>query len=156
MQCFQEKLQECYIFHIFVLSYHTEQFWGGNIPNSDRLCGQSLWLQIQRSRVRFPALPDFMGSSGSGKRCTQPREVNWGATWIKCSGSRSRKQRLTAMGICCTDHVTSLYPQKLALTSVIGGSRSVSGGKIFCTCPDKPWGPPSLLYNGYRVFPRGK
>ena len=20
-------------------------------------------------------------------------------------------------------------------------------------CPDRPWGPPSLLYNGYRVFP---
>jgi len=24
------------------------------------------------------------------------------------------------------------------------------------TCPDQPWGPPSLLYNGYRVFPGGK
>ena len=23
------------------------------------------------------------------------------------------------------------------------------------TCPDRPWGPTSLLYNGYRVFPRG-
>jgi hypothetical protein len=21
---------------------------------------------------------------------------------------------------------------------------------------DRPWGPPSLLYNGYRVFPGGK
>jgi len=30
------------------------------------------------------------------------------------------------------------------------------GGEIFCTHPDRPWGPPSLLYNGYRVFPRGK
>jgi len=27
---------------------------------------------------------------------------------------------------------------------------------IFRTCPDLPWGPPSLLYNGYRVFPGGK
>ena len=27
------------------------------------------------------------------------------------------------------------------------------GGEIFHTCPDRPWGPPSLLYNGYRVFP---
>jgi hypothetical protein len=25
-------------------------------------------------------------------------------------------------------------------------------GKIFRTCPDRPWGPPSLLYNGYRVY----
>ena len=26
------------------------------------------------------------------------------------------------------------------------------GGKIFRTCPDRPWGPPNPLYNGYRVF----
>jgi len=31
-----------------------------------------------------------------------------------------------------------------------------SGGEIFLTSPDWPWGPPSLLYNGYRVFPWGK
>jgi hypothetical protein len=30
------------------------------------------------------------------------------------------------------------------------------GGEIFRTCPDRPWGPPSLLYSGYRVFPGGK
>ena len=30
------------------------------------------------------------------------------------------------------------------------------GGEIFRTCPDRPWGPPSLLYNGYRVLPWGK
>ena len=30
------------------------------------------------------------------------------------------------------------------------------GGEIFRTCPDRFWGPPSLLYNGYRVFPGGK
>jgi hypothetical protein len=29
-------------------------------------------------------------------------------------------------------------------------------GRDFRACPDRPWGPPSLLYNGYRVFPRGK
>jgi hypothetical protein len=28
------------------------------------------------------------------------------------------------------------------------------GGEIFRSCPDRPWGPPSLLYSGYRVcFP---
>jgi len=30
------------------------------------------------------------------------------------------------------------------------------GGEIFRTCPDRPWGPPSLLFNGYWVFPWGK
>ena len=31
-----------------------------------------------------------------------------------------------------------------------------SRGEIFRTCPGLPLGPPSLLYNGYRVFPGGK
>ena len=38
--------------------------------------GQSFSLQIQRSRVRFPALPDFLSSRGSETGSTQPREVN--------------------------------------------------------------------------------
>ena len=36
--------------------------------------GQGFWLQIQRSRVRFPALPDFLSGGGSGTGYTQPRE----------------------------------------------------------------------------------
>jgi len=43
----------------------------------------------------------------------------------KSSGSRSRKQRLTAVGTRCAEHVTPQYPQKLALTSPTGGGRSV-------------------------------
>jgi hypothetical protein len=35
-------------------------------------------------------------------------------------------------------------------------NRNAGGGEIFRTRPDRPWGPPSLLYNGYRVFPGGK
>jgi hypothetical protein len=38
--------------------------------------GHSSWLQIQRSRVRVPALPNFLRSSGSGTGSTQPREDN--------------------------------------------------------------------------------
>ena len=35
------------------------------------------------------------------------------------------------------------------------GSNPIGGGEIFRTSPDRPWGPTSLLYNGYRVFPGG-
>jgi hypothetical protein len=37
--------------------------------------GQSSWLQIHRSPVRFPALPDFLRSSGSGTGSTQPVRI---------------------------------------------------------------------------------
>ena len=37
-----------------------------------------------------------------------------------------------------------------------GPGSNACGGEIFCTGPDRPCGLPSLLYNGYRVFPGGK
>jgi len=30
------------------------------------------------------------------------------------------------------------------------------GGEIFPNHPNRPWGPPSILYKGYRVFPGNK
>jgi hypothetical protein len=39
--------------------------------------GQSSWLQIQRSRVRFTAVLDFLRSSGPGMGSTKPHEDNW-------------------------------------------------------------------------------
>ena len=45
--------------------------------------------------------------------------------------------------------------QRVATGWTVRGSNP-GGGEIFRTCPDRPWGPPSLLYNGYRVFPGGK
>jgi len=36
------------------------------------------------------------------------------------------------------------------------GDRNPVGGEIFRNYPDRLWGPPSLLYNGYRFFPGGK
>jgi len=37
-----------------------------------------------------------------------------------------------------------------------GPGSNLGGGEIFRTRPDRPSGPPSLLYNGYRVFPEDK
>jgi hypothetical protein len=31
-------------------------------------------------------------------------------------------------------------------------SLGIDGGKIFCTHPDWPWGPPSLQHGGYWVY----
>ena len=45
----------------------------------------------------------------------------------------------------------------IAIGYGLEGPGSDSGrDEIFRTCPDRSWGPPSLLYNGYRVFPGGK
>jgi len=44
---------------------------------------------------------------------------------------------------------------RLSTGWTVRGSKP-GGGEIFRTCPDRPWGPPSLLYNGYRVFSGGK
>jgi hypothetical protein len=49
-----------------------------------RLCGLVVNVPgYTEVRVRFPVLPDFLRSSGSGKGSTQPREYNWGDTWKK-------------------------------------------------------------------------
>jgi len=37
-----------------------------------------------------------------------------------------------------------------------GPGLNPDGGEIFRTRPDRPWGPPSLLYSEYRVSPSGK
>ena len=43
----------------------------------------------------------------------------------------------------------------LATGWTVRGS-NLGGGEIFRSRPDRLWGPPSLLYNGYRVFQGGK
>ena len=58
--------------------------------------GQSFWLQIQRSQVRSPALPDFLSSSGSGTGSTKPREVKLRSYLNKkvaAPGSENRDER---------------------------------------------------------------
>ena len=57
----------------------------------------------------------------------------------------------------CPNSVVGLVAQsvqRLAMGRTIRGSNP-GGGEIFRTCPDWPQGPPSLLCNGYWVFPGG-
>jgi hypothetical protein len=46
--------------------------------------------------------------------------------------------------------------QKMHFYSLGYPADLAGGGEIFRTRPDQPWGPPSLLYNGYRFLPGGK
>jgi hypothetical protein len=38
----------------------------------------------------------------------------------------------------------------------VRGGKNTRGGEIFRTRPYQPWGPPTFLYNGYRVSRGGK
>jgi hypothetical protein len=48
------------------------------------------------------------------------------------SGSRSRKQRLTAVGTLYADHVTPLYPRNVGTNLPTGGGRSVGIVRLDC------------------------
>jgi hypothetical protein len=47
---------------------------------------------------------------------------------------------------CAKGHVTMVLSSQHYFTSIIKSRK----------CPDLPWGPPSLVYNGFRVFLGGK
>ena len=46
---------------------------------------------------------------------------------------------------------TAQSVQRIATAWMVRGSNP-DGDKIFCTRPDRPWGPPNLLYKGYKVY----
>jgi hypothetical protein len=90
---------------LFSVSFNSRLLSATNlfrVQKFNRFCGLVVRVPGQRSRVRFPALPHFLRSSGSGTGSTQPRECEELLEW-KISGSGSRKPILTAVGIRCAD-----------------------------------------------------
>jgi hypothetical protein len=91
----------------------------------DRFCGLVVKVPGYKSRVRFPAQPDFLRSSGSGTGFTQPREYNWRATW---------KERRSPKG---TEQQVSLFSQnksfRFGLKTIIGHffTRIFVSGEIY-------------------------
>jgi hypothetical protein len=71
---------------------------------------------LATDQVRFPVLPDFLRSSGSGTGSTQPYEYNEGATSKKKQQLRSRKSEYGLRDPSRWPRGT-LYPQKLGLIS---------------------------------------
>ena len=54
--------------------------------------------------------------------------------------------------LSCDSVAGTVFRLRAIYAGTVRGSNT-GGGEIFRTCPDRPWCPPSLLYNGYRVFP---
>jgi hypothetical protein len=46
--------------------------------------------------------------------------------------------------------------KKLLLVNITVRESNLGGGEIFHTRPDRPWGPASLLHNGYRGLLQGR
>jgi hypothetical protein len=72
-------------------------------------------------------------------------------TYVKYAATLYNEMPLN-VGDVCQKHIYLCY---CATGWTVRGSNP-GRGQIFRTCPDRPWGPLSLLYNGYWVFPGGK
>jgi hypothetical protein len=108
--------------------WHAGRFSSGGtmgVVSIELVCSssQSCWLQIQRSRVLFPALPDFLGSIGFG---TGPLSLV--STTEELLGRKSN-----GSGLECREYGRrvpsrwprgTLYPQNLSLNSLRSGGRS--------------------------------
>ena len=74
--------------------------------------------------------------------------------------SRKQTARFNSKLIIKSLHVDPMGPVAQSIWRLATAWRvrglNPGGGEIFRTCPDRPWGPPSLLYNGYQVFPVSK
>jgi len=62
-------------------------------------------------------------------------------------------QNLQLVCVVVLSYINSVQGQDsmVGVTTIQGSSPG--GGKIFCTHLDRPWNPPSLLHEGYWVFP---
>jgi hypothetical protein len=85
---------------------------------------QSFWLQIQRSWVRIPALPDFLRSGRSGTGCTHSVSTIEELLERKSSGSGLETEN-TSVGDLSRWPRDTLYPQKLVLSSPASGGHSI-------------------------------
>jgi hypothetical protein len=86
---------------------------------------------IQRSRVRFPALPDFLSSSGYGEGLFSLVSTIEELLGRNSSGCGLEKREYGRADPLRWPHDT-FYPQLLALTSPTSGGRSVGIVRLFC------------------------
>jgi hypothetical protein len=84
-------------------------------------------------------------------------EFNWPGVLPSSALNRFQVMELCNIGLYPIDFVGRDSVVGIAMHYGLDGPGIESRwGEIFRTCPDRPWGPPSLPCNGYRVFPGGK
>jgi hypothetical protein len=89
--------------------------------------GQSFWLQIQRSRFRFPALPDFLRSRVWNR--VEVHSASWGQLRSYLNEkvpAPVQKTEINGSGNSLHWPRNTLYPQRSALTLPTSDGRSVS------------------------------
>jgi hypothetical protein len=121
-------------------------------------CSQWSWAVIQ---IKVKCVPVHIMKKYCGYRVLTPCILQLGTRWTWVVSFMSypfnswiksthyplnwRLGEVQSWSECCSrrKNLTPLPGIKLQLQ-----------GEIFFTCPDWPWGPPSLLYNGFQVsFP---
>ena len=76
--------------------------------------------------------------------------VVWGSDNVPCPmNTDCRNDADSSCYICAAMYAMCLNKIMLVIKKIPVGTR-------FSARPDRPWGPPSLLYNGYWVFPGGR
>ena len=98
-----------------------------------------LHIQLIYYLMAFPAT----------NRCLNTASYVTGTSSLLSACSRIRAFKFLIRGAGSVVGIATTY----GLDSMVSNP---GGGDIFHTCPHRFWGPPSLLYNGYLVFPGGK
>ena len=84
-------------------------------------------------------------------------EFNWPGIWPSSALNQFQVMELCNIGLYPTDFMGRDSSVGIATRYGLDGPGIESRwGGDFPHCSDRPWGPPNLLYNGYRVFPGGK
>ena len=106
--------------------------------------------QSQQARGRRPT-PLTARPLGSSLLTLPPGKYNLLVTRLQCDWGL-----LSCIAFGTNDKCVSGSSVGIATDYGLEGPGSNPGGARFSTRPDRPWSPPSFLYNGYRVFPGGK
>ena len=90
-------------------------------------------------------------------RTLPPRKTRY-PLYRRLGGSQGRSGRVENLAPAGIRSPDSSAPSSVGIATDYGleGPGSNPSGARFSARPDRPWGPPTLQYNGYLVFPGSK